>query len=117
MSRPRVRVPDRRARPLVIRRLVRSVAVWDSPTFMTWASFLTRSLGMLALLPIVLVRFSAQEVTVFLLFNLMIGLRSVADFGFSPTFVRYIAYCIAGARSLRQFTARESPETEARPNM
>lgn len=97
-------------------RRLRSIAVWDSPTFMTWASFLTRSLGLLALLPLVLTRFSGQEVAVYLLFNVTIGLRSVADFGFTPTFVRYISYCISGARSLQDFKPSEEANPSALPN-
>jgi hypothetical protein len=106
----------RREAPAILK-FFQSISVWDSPTFMTWASFLTRSLGMLALLPLVLVRFREQEIAVFLLFNVMIGLRSLADLGFSPTFVRYIAYCIAGAKSFHQVIDDQGSKAKTRPNL
>jgi hypothetical protein len=59
---------------------------------------------------------SGQEVAVYLLFNVTIGLRSVADFGFTPTFVRYISYCIGGARSLQDFKPSEVASSAAPPN-
>lgn len=73
--------------------------LWNSPTFTTWASFGARAAGLVFLLPLILTRLSAQEVVVFLLFNLLLGLRVFADFGFGPTFIRYIAYAMGGVQS------------------
>jgi hypothetical protein len=75
--------------------------LWDSPTFATWASFGARSAGLVFLLPLILTRLSEQEVVVFLLFHMLSGLRIFADFGFGPTFIRFIAYALGGVRTLQ----------------
>ena len=84
---------------------------------MTWASLVTRSAGWLVLLPLVLTRLDSQEVAVFLLFSVMTGLRNLADFGFGPTFIRYIAYCMGGARSLGNITKPHRERGDGRPNL
>lgn len=65
---------------------------WQSPTLTTWSSFLVRSLGVVLLLPYLLVRLNPQQVALYLLFGVVASLRILADFGFSPTFIRLIAY-------------------------
>ena len=84
---------------------------------MTWASLVTRSAGWLVLLPLVLIRLDSQEVAVFLLFNVMTSLRNLADFGFGPTFIRYVAYCMGGARSLESISAPDSKSGCGQPNL
>lgn len=84
--------------------LVLAKRLWNSPTFTTWASFGARSAGLVFLLPLILTRLTEQEVVVFLLLNLISGLRIFADFGFGLTFIRYIAYAMGGVRSLQDIS-------------
>lgn len=63
---------------------------------MTWFSLVVRLGGFAVLLPIVLVRLTDAEVSVWLLFSAIAGLQLVADFGFGPTFSREIAYGFTG---------------------
>jgi hypothetical protein len=72
------------------------VRVWRSPTIMTWGSFLTRSLSIVVVLPLILTRLSAEEVAVWYLFRSFITLQLQADLGFSPTFTRVIAFALGG---------------------
>jgi O-antigen/teichoic acid export membrane protein len=64
---------------------------------MTWASYLTKSLTFVLVLPLVLTRLDAGDIALWYLFSTIIGLQLLADLGFSPTFVRVIAYAMAGA--------------------
>jgi hypothetical protein len=73
------------------------VKVWDSPTFMTWGSFLSRSLSLVIVLPLLLTRLKTAEISLWYLFMTIIGLQMVVDAGFSPTFTRIIAYVMGGA--------------------
>jgi hypothetical protein len=79
-----------------LRRLVQHV--WGSPTLMTWASLFVRIGGLALLLPIVLVRLDAPEVLVWQMLSTITLLMSWADFGFSPTFGRIIAFTRGGGR-------------------
>ncbi len=69
---------------------------WNSPTLMTWASFLCRSLSMIVVLPLLLTRLETAEITIWYLFMTLIGLQAVVDAGFSPTFTRAVAYGMGG---------------------
>jgi len=85
---------------------------------MTWGSFLTRSLSIVVVLPLILTRLSAEEVVVWYLFRSFITLQLQADLGFSPTFTRVIAFALGGLddtqlRDLRRAVA--VPEV-AEPN-
>jgi hypothetical protein len=78
---------------------------WSSPTVTTWLSFTTRALGLLVLTPIVLNRFSTAEIDVWYLLLTLIGLQLLADFGFSPSFSRAIAYTLAGVQRIEKIQA------------
>lgn len=65
---------------------------WNSPTAMTWGGLLARSASVAVVLPLVLSRFPVEEISVWYLFSTIIGLQLLADFGFSTSFVRAIAY-------------------------
>lgn len=73
--------------------------VWDSPTFMTWGSFVSKSVGIVLVLPLVLVQFSTEEISLWYLFATFISFQPLANFGFSPTFVRIISYAMAGCNT------------------
>ncbi len=69
--------------------------LWESPTLMTWGSFLTRSLSAVVILPLVLRNFQQAEITLWLMFAQIISLQILVDMGFTPTFARQIAYAKA----------------------
>jgi O-antigen/teichoic acid export membrane protein len=79
--------------------------LWDSPTITTWLSFVTRGLGLLVLTPIILNRFSTAEINVWYLLLTLIGLQMLADFGFSPSFSRAIAYALGGVQRIEKIQA------------
>lgn len=70
--------------------------MWNSPTYTTWGSLLANSLSAVVVLPLVLTRFSEQEIIVWYLMATFLGLQHVVDIGFSPTFGRIIAYLMGG---------------------
>jgi len=74
---------------------------------MTWGSFLTRSLSLIVVLPLILNRLTTGEISLWYLFSTIIGLQLLADLGFSPTFSRVIAYGMGGASDLNLKDFRE----------
>ena len=70
--------------------------VWHSPTLMTWGNLGTRLLGFLVLLPLALGRLTVEEANLWFLFQALLALQRMADFGFTPTFVRIVSYARAG---------------------
>jgi O-antigen/teichoic acid export membrane protein len=71
--------------------------IWHSPTITTFGGIAARSLGLLILLPLVLVRFDAEEISVWYLFAAIASLQLLLDLGFSVTFARVVAYAMGGA--------------------
>ncbi len=74
---------------------------WHSPTLNTWASFATRSLTFVVVLPLLLRKFSPEELTIWYLFATLTSLHLLAESGFGSTFVRMIAYAMSGASDLQ----------------
>jgi hypothetical protein len=74
--------------------------LWHSPTVTSWASTATRSLSVLLVLPLLLRRFTPAEVAVWYLLSTIIGLQTLADLGFAPTFTRLIAYAMGGVERI-----------------
>lgn len=74
-----------------------STRFWNSPTLMTWASLITKSVSLVIVLPLILTRLKTAEIALWYLFMSIIALQSVVDAGFSPTFTRVIAYVMGGA--------------------
>lgn len=64
---------------------------------------LARASSVLLVLPLVLTRFTVEEVAVWYVFATFIGLQQLADLGFAPTFVRVIAFAMGGASQLKDF--------------
>lgn len=64
---------------------------------MTWGSFLSKSLNLIFVLPLLVKFFSTEEISLWFLFMIFIGLQMLVDIGFSPTFARVIAYAMGGA--------------------
>ncbi|MEB3179505.1 MAG: hypothetical protein VKL59_10795 [Nostocaceae cyanobacterium] len=87
---------------------------------MTWGSFLTRSLSLVIVLPLILTRLSTEEIALWYLFSTVIGLQLLADVGFSPTFSRVIAFGMGGLntselkdlRSVKQSASPREPNWE-----
>jgi hypothetical protein len=72
------------------------LAVWQSPTLMTWASLAIRVGGLALLLPLVLTHLETSEVLVWQMLAAIVALVGWVDFGFSPTFARIIAFARGG---------------------
>ena len=68
---------------------------WNSASLTTWLSLSVRILGMAILMPLVLAKLPIAQANVWLLLTSIASLQLMADFGFSPTFVRAVSY--AGA--------------------
>jgi hypothetical protein len=85
--------------------------LWESPTLMTWGSFLTRSLAAVVILPLVLRNFQQAEIALWLIFAQIISLQVLVDMGFSPTFARQIAYAQAAQDWLLVHKIRAIMET------
>lgn len=77
--------------------------IWESPTFMTWGSFLSKSLYALLLLPVITTLLSPEDITIWLLFNILIGLQNIGDLGFGVTFIRVMSYAMGGASDISDF--------------
>jgi hypothetical protein len=71
---------------------------WASPTLTTWSSLAARLGGAIVLLPLVLSRFSEEEVGLWLLLAAIATLQVVGDAGFSQTFTRALSNARGGAR-------------------
>lgn len=72
---------------------------WSSPTLNTLASFGARSLSVFLLLPILLRRFTPEELSVWYLLGTLLILQTAVEYAFCSTFVRVIAYAMkAGSR-------------------
>lgn len=71
--------------------------IWDSPTFTTWGSFIATLLGWVLLLPFALNRLTTSEIALWYFFRIFTDLRPIVDMGFSPTFIRQIAYAFGGS--------------------
>lgn len=85
----------------------------NSPTVMTWSSFLTKGLMSTILIPFILVSFSPSEVTLWFIFQTIIGLQLLADLGFNNSFARSISYAFSGAKDLSlSSSSNEKPNWE-----
>lgn len=74
---------------------------WSSGTAMTWVSIAMRALSVLVVLPLLLTRFSVEETAIWYLLVTLIGLQSLADLGFAPTFIRVLAFAMGGSTQLK----------------
>lgn len=90
--------------------------IWNSATLMTWGSFLTRTLSLVVVLPLVLNRLTTAEISLWYLFSIIIGLQLLADLGFTPTFSRVIAYGMGGSTEIDDFRDLKKNESNCQPN-
>jgi hypothetical protein len=70
---------------------------WESPTISTWLSYSTKALSLFVVLPLILKKYSVEEVALWYVFAAVISLQGIADMGFRFTFIRFIAYAQGGA--------------------
>ncbi len=89
--------------------------VWNSPTLNTWLGYLVQTLSLVLILPLVLRQFSIEEISLWYLFSSIISLQMIADFGFSNTFIRVIAYGMAGATKIDDLRNYKN-KTKGEPN-
>ena len=68
---------------------------------MTWASFLSRMLGIVLVLPLILTRFVPSDIALWYLFLSFIGIQGLADIGFGQSFIRVIAFANGGSTELK----------------
>ena len=73
----------------------------NSPTIATWFAFSSKSVGLIVLLPLLLTTFSKEIILVFFLFEIFIGLQTLANVGFHSTLVRAISYAAGGSKEIR----------------
>ena len=67
----------------------------NSPTFSTWLSFISKAASFLVVLPLILNKFSAADVTLWHLYLILWSLIAIFDAGFGSAFVRVISYLSA----------------------
>ncbi len=70
--------------------------LWHSPTANTWLSFLTRSLSLVLVIPLVLRQFDAPQAALWFVFSSALAVQGLLNFGFAPSFARLLAYARAG---------------------
>jgi len=92
--------------------------VWHSPTLMSWGSLGAKLVGVVLLLPLVLHRFSAADIVLWLMFSTLVSLQILADAGFSQTFSRAIACAVGGAtlEELRDMRVAPTPRDASGPS-
>jgi hypothetical protein len=73
---------------------------WNSPTLMTWMSYMAKAVSLLGVLPLVLKQFTTGEVVLWYLFSSVIALQSLGDFGFRQVFSRVISFAYSGASDI-----------------
>ncbi len=66
--------------------------VWESPVFMTWASFLARMITFLGVLPLILNRYSVEEVALWYSIVGIIVMGRYIESGFGVTLQRIYSY-------------------------
>ena len=90
--------------------------IWNSPTIMTWGSFLMRTASFFLVLPLVLTKLSTEEIVVWYLFSTILSLQWLLDMGFGSTFSRAISYAMGGVTHIRSFKEKEARFGDGRPN-
>ena len=90
--------------------------IWESPTFTTWGSFLSKSLYAVLLLPVITTVLSPEDITIWLLFNILIGLQNIGDLGFGVTFIRVMSYAMGGASDVSDLSSTGKAIRRNSPN-
>ncbi|MDC1206872.1 hypothetical protein N8Z81_04810 [Akkermansiaceae bacterium] len=72
--------------------------VWDSPLATTWAATSAQLASLMLVLPLVLAKFSAEEVRFWLILNSLLIISMLVEVGFSSVFSRLYAFAMAGRK-------------------
>ena len=80
---------------------------------MTWFGFSAKSLSLVVVLPLILSKFSENEISLWYLFSILFGFQIIADFGFGSTFTRIISYGMAGLTDLNNINVKNKNEVKA----
>ncbi len=93
--------------------------LYRSPTMMTWANLLSKTIGLALLLPLILSSFPENDIILWYVLTTMVGIGLLFDLGFTPTFVRFVAYANSGAsiEQMSQITKRLELEKKEGPNV
>lgn len=76
--------------------------LYNSAIFTSWISQGSRLLFSLIVIPVIVIKLSTEEINVWFLLTSIVILGQSIQFGFNPTFVRFISYAISGIR-IRDF--------------
>lgn len=90
---------------------------WNSPTLTTLASTSVRILSLVGLLPLILTKFTEEDIAVWLLFSSVLGIQVIFELGFVATISRYAALALGGIGvSDLKSSIRESRKLNHSPN-
>lgn len=89
--------------------------LWNSPTFMTWGNMLSSSGKLLILTPLILVKYSVDEVAFWYLLLTINSFVVVVDFGFYPTFSRVISFVYNGLDKITDITDKTKVVNNGKP--
>lgn len=92
------------------------IKLWESPTVTTWASLTSRSISVVAILPLILIKFPTEEIALWYLFMTIIGFQLIADMGFSATFTRVFAYAMGGDSGKMDYLQIKTKSEHRNPN-
>lgn len=89
--------------------------VWNSPTLMTWGNLLSSSGKLLVFTPLILVKYSVDEVAFWYLLLTINSFVVVVDFGFYPTFSRVISFVYNGLDRIADVSCRTKTQSNGEP--
>jgi len=72
----------------------------NNPVFMTYLSYIVTFGSAVFVLPLVLLKFNAVEISIWFLFATIMGLAALADNGFGATLIRATSYFYSGAKKI-----------------
>ena len=98
--------------------LLRTLArrIRTSAVFWSWAFNLLRLASGIFLLPLLLRKLPKPEFGMYYVFLSVTGLQMVLDFGFASTIGRFVAYAMAGAKTIQAQGLGAPPAGAAQPN-
>lgn len=86
----------------------------ENPIAMTYLSYIVTFGSAIFVLPLVLVKFNAVEISIWFLFATIMGLAALADSGFGATLIRATSYFYSGAKkipkNIEEFRKKEKKE-------
>ena len=83
--------------------------ILESPTYSTWISLGSKYFTFLLITPLLLTKFSAEEIALWYLFNTVIAFSGMFDLGFAQTLIRYSSFVSAGIQNINDLSKKEAP--------